>query len=145
MAGVCSAERKTTEPEPSLRNLKSSPSPVQSLVFLLIAGLAIAGWFYGWHWKRVATAGKPIPRTPVEGFTQEEKVIVELQDQISALTEENDSLHKRIRDLEGTGTIEAKPKPPGEVGGPPSLESIVLPSSSGGPALPAPPQKIETH
>jgi hypothetical protein len=121
-----------------------SPSPVQSLVFLLVAGLAIAGWFYGLHWKRVAAGGKPIPRNPVEGFTQEEKVIVELQDQISALTEENDSLHKRIRELEGTGAIEAEPSPAGEVGAPPSLESIILPSSNG-PALPALPQKIETH
>lgn len=122
-----------------------SPSPSQSLVFLLISGLAVAGWFYGLHWKRVAAGGLPIPRAQVDGFTQEEKVIVDLQDQISALTEENDSLHKRIRDLEGTGTTEAKPNPASEVGAPPSLESIVLPSASGGPVLPAPPQKIETH
>lgn len=121
-----------------------SLSPVQSLVLLLIAGLAMAGWLYGLHWKRVATGGKPVPRMPVEGFTQEEKVIVDLQDQISALTEENDSLHKRIRELDGTGTTEAKPVPAGEAGAAPSLESIVLPSS-GGPSLPAPPQKIETH
>ena len=122
-----------------------SLSPVQSLVLLLVAGLAMAGWFYGLHWKRLAAGGsKPIPRMSVEGFTQEEKVIVDLQDQISALTEENDSLHKRIRELEGTGTIEAKPLPAGEAGAAPSLESIVLPSSSG-PSLPAPPQKIETH
>jgi len=122
-----------------------SLSPVQSLVLLLVAGLAMAGWFYGLHWKRLAAGGsKPIPQTSLEGFTQEEKVIVDLQDQISALTEENDSLHKRIRELEGTGVTEAKPLPAGEAGAAPSLESIVLPSSSG-PSLPAPPQKIETH
>ena len=122
-----------------------SLSPVQSLVLLLVAGLAMAGWFYGLHWKRLAAGGsKPNPRMSVEGFTQEEKVIVDLQDQISALTEENDSLHKRIRELEGTGTTEAKPIPAGEAGAAPSLESIVLPSSSG-PSLPASAQKIETH
>ncbi len=121
-----------------------SLSPAQSLVFLLIAGLAMAGWFYGLHWKRIAAGGNSIPRTPVEGFTQEEKVIVELQDQISALSEENDSLHKRLRELEGSGTSEPNPKPAGEAGAAPSLESIILPSSNG-PALPAPAQKIETH
>lgn len=121
-----------------------SVSPVQSLGLLLVAGLAIAGWFYGVHWKRVATGGKPIPRTPVEGFTQEEKVIVDLQDQISALTKENDSLHKRLRELDGSGSSETIPDTAGKGGAGPSLESIILPSS-GGPSLPAPPQKIETH
>ena len=114
-----------------------SVSPTQSLVFLILFGLAIAGWSYGIHWKRIAAG---------DLFSSDEKMMVRLQDQISALSEENDSLHKRLRDLEGTEGYEAKPDPNGvaESGVLAPFEQIVLPSS-GGPSLPAPPQKIETH
>jgi hypothetical protein len=122
---------------PSFSRAVKSLSPIQSLVFLSLFGLAIAGWFYGLHWKRIAAG---------DLFSSDEKLMVRLQDQISALSEENDSLHKRLRDLEGTEASEAKQDPTGvaESGVVAPFEPIVLPSS-GGPSLPAPPQKIETH
>jgi hypothetical protein len=110
-------------------------SPVQSLLFLVFAGIAVAGWFYGLHWKRVASG---------DLFSSDEKLMIRLQDQISALTKENESLHARIRELGGAEPTEAKPDPTGGATSVAPIEPIVLPSS-GGPSLPAPPQKIETH
>lgn len=103
-------------------------TPAQSLLLLVLAGATIAGWSYGLHWKRVASG---------ELFTSDERLMIRLQDQISALTEENERLHGRIRELGGT-----EPEPPPATEGTPG--PVVLPSSDG-PSLPAPPQKIETH
>ncbi|MBL9159843.1 MAG: DUF5320 domain-containing protein [Verrucomicrobiales bacterium] len=119
-------------------------SPSQSLVFLLISGLAIGGWIQGVKWKRSAATQKPSPKTPAAGFTQEEKVIVALQDQVTALNKEVEALQKRLRELGDPLLGEPKPSPPADGSAIVPLESIVLPSSEG-PALPAPPQKIETH
>jgi hypothetical protein len=122
---------------PSFLRIVKSLSPTQSLVLLILFGLAVAGWFYGLHWKRIAAG---------DLFSSDEKLMVRLQDQITALSEENDSLHKRLRDLEGTEGAGTKPEPTGvaESGVAAPFEPIVLPSSVG-PSLPAPPQKIETH
>lgn len=121
-----------------------SLSPSQSLVFLLISGLAIGGWIQGVKWKHSAATGKPAPKTPAAGFTQEEKVIVALQDQVTALNKEVEALQKRLRELGDPMLGEPKVSPAGEGAPIAPLEPIVLPSSDG-PALPARPQKIETH
>jgi hypothetical protein len=107
-------------------------SPVQSLVLLLLAGFGLAGWFYGIHWKRVASG---------DLFTGDEKHIIRLQDQIESLTKENDSLHQRLRKLEGGEDAASSPvlSPSGEA------DPVALPAPASGPLLPPPPQKIETH
>ena len=105
-----------------------SLSPAQSLILLLLVGVAIAGWAYGLHWKRVASG---------DLFTSDETLMIRLQDQIDTLTEENKVLHDRLRERDGepeTGAAQNVPQP---------TEPVTLPSS--GPTLPAPPQKIETH
>lgn len=107
-------------------------TPVQSLLFLVLAGATIAGWAYGLHWKRIASG---------DLFTSDERLMIRLQDQISALTEENERLHGRIRELGEAEPESTTATPDGTEGSP---EPVVLPSSVG-PSLPAPPQKIETH
>ncbi len=67
-------------------------TPIQTLLFLLLVGFAVAGWLFGIHWKRVASG---------DLFTGDERHIILLQDQIENLTKENDALHLRLRRLEG--------------------------------------------
>jgi len=88
--------------------------------------LAVAGWLYGIHWKRVAEG---------DLFTNDEKLMIRLQDQIQSLTRENEALHQRIGSLTGETASEISPAP------------IDTPDSGIAPApvLPGPPQKIETH
>ena len=95
-------------------------SPIQSLVLLVLAGLAIAGWCYGLHWKRVVAG---------ELFSSDELMMVRLQDQIDALSEENATLHEKLRSFSG------EPVAPAETATP--LTPV--------PVLPSGPQKIETH
>ena len=95
-----------------------SLTPIQSLLFLLVISLAIGGWLYGIHWKRIASG---------DLFTADEKMTIRLQDQIEALSNENGELREKIK----TFTDES-----GEKGRMP-LQS--------GPELPGRPQKIETH
>lgn len=99
-------------------------SPAQTLLLLLLAGVSLAGWLYGVHWKRVASG---------DLFTQDEMRLIRLQDQIGALTEENERLHQRVRELTGGAEETAPPAPAPPLG--PAEE----------PLLPASPQKIETH
>lgn len=86
-----------------------SLSPVQSLVFLLCIGVAIAGWSYGIHWKRVASGSL---------FSTDEKLLISLRDQIEALEKNNASLREQLKqpptDPEPTGAGEgpAVPAPP---------------------------------
>ncbi|MEM6916180.1 MAG: hypothetical protein AAF491_06390 [Verrucomicrobiota bacterium] len=82
-------------------------SPVQSFVLLLLIGLALAGWLYGIYWKRVASGAS---------FTKEEKVMIQLQDQINALHEKNSRLSEEIALLKNPDGFaeeppEAKPTP----------------------------------
>lgn len=67
-------------------------SPTQSLVLLVLVGIAIGGWVYGLHWKNIASGG---------GFTRDEKVIFQLQDQIEALTQQNVELNDALREARG--------------------------------------------
>jgi len=65
-------------------------SPELIFVGLILFGVGISGWFYGIHWKQVADGNK---------FSGEEKLIIQLQDQIDALSEENQKLAGEIRKL----------------------------------------------
>lgn len=65
-------------------------SPFQILGLLLLLAVAVCGWIYGWHWKQVAIGDKP---------TQEEALIIDLQDQLDLLRDDNDRLAKRVREL----------------------------------------------
>ncbi len=64
-------------------------SPAQTLLFLVLFGLAIAGWMYGIHWKRISSGGS---------FTKEERMMISLQDQIAVLSEKNEELNKALRE-----------------------------------------------
>ncbi|MDF1741473.1 MAG: hypothetical protein P1U86_20090 [Verrucomicrobiales bacterium] len=65
-------------------------TPVQSLILLVLAGIAVSGWFYGVYWKRVASGSL---------FSPDEKVLIQLQDQISALHDQNARLQEKIAEL----------------------------------------------
>lgn len=105
--------------------MKATPE-LQILALLLLAGFGAGGWFYGLHWKRVASG---------DLFTNDERLLVRLQDQIEALTKENKALHLRLRRLEGGGgdVVPAADEPAPAVPAAP----VALPAS--GPALPPPP------
>lgn len=74
-----------------------SLSPGQTLVFLVLIGLALSGWLYGIHWKRTVTG---------DLFTQDEMLIVRLQDQIRALMEDNGKLNAKIAELQEISAAE---------------------------------------
>ncbi len=71
-------------------------SPFQILGLLLLLAVAVCGWIYGWHWKQVAIGDKP---------TQEEALIIDLQDQLDLLRDDNDRLAKRVRELSPPETL----------------------------------------
>ncbi len=99
-------------------------TPAQSLVLLALVGLAISGWLYGIHWKRVAAG---------DLFSKDERLMIRLQDQIRTLTETNANLNEQLseqRKVRAEATDEPEPVP--------------LPTEPG-PALPKRAQKIETH
>lgn len=98
-------------------------SPLQSLLLLALVGLAIGGWLYGLHWKRVASG---------DLFSNDEKLMIRLQDQIETLTAENERLREQAGEAETGGET-----PDGAETSGPAFEPA--------PDLPAPPQKIETH
>ena len=82
-------------------------SPVQNLLFLVLLGLAVAGWIYGVHWKRIASGGS---------FTKEERMMISLQDQIAVLSEKNEELNKALREAlaeeeEGQKDEKSAPQP----------------------------------
>lgn len=110
-----------------------SLTPGQSLVLLILCGVALSGWLYGIHWKRVASG---------DLFSSDEKLMIRLQDQIRSLSETNANLNEKLKayaaeeDVSGETASSANP----EAGKAPAPE---IPQSA--PTLPAPPQKIETH
>ncbi len=55
-------------------------TPGQSLALLVLIGIAVAGWLYGVHWKKIASG---------DAFSQDEKLLIQLQDQIRTLSEKN--------------------------------------------------------
>jgi len=97
-------------------------SPTQSLAFLFLLGLSVSGWLYGIYWKRVASGNV---------FTKEEKVMIQLQDQIQVLTDKNAELNEQISSLynpdsesENTAAKQAAPVTPGVTA---PFEKIELP------------------
>lgn len=81
-------------------------SPGQTLVLLLLVGLAIAGWLYGIHWKRTVSG---------DLFTKDEMRIIELQDRIRVLTENNAKLNSKIAELmneDAANDVPTLPSPP---------------------------------
>lgn len=64
------------------------------LFVLLLTSLAVSGWLYGLHWKQVALGEK---------FSPVEKQLILFQNQIEALTAENDRLAKMINLPESAG------------------------------------------
>jgi hypothetical protein len=66
-------------------------TPGQSLVLLLLIGGGVSGWLYGVHWKKIANG---------DGFSQEEKLIIQLQDQIRTLSDQNAQLIGKLHDLQ---------------------------------------------
>lgn len=104
-----------------------SLTPAQSLVLLILVGLAISGWLYGIHWKRVASG---------DLFSSDEKLMIRLQDQISTLSETNVNLNEQLK---AYADEEVDP----EEGESATVPAVEAPQNA--PVLPAPPQKIETH
>jgi hypothetical protein len=97
--------------------------------------VAVSGWLYGIHWKRVASG---------DLFSSDEKLMIRLQDQIRSLSETNANLNEQLKayadeddeDVSGEAASSANPEP-GKASAP------EIPQNA--PTLPAPPQKIETH
>lgn len=104
-----------------------SLTPAQSLVLLILVGLAISGWLYGIHWKRVASG---------DLFSSDEKLMIRLQDQIRSLSETNANLNEQLKAY-ADAEVDPKEEEPATV---PAVE---VPQNA--PLFPAPPQKIETH
>ncbi len=66
-------------------------TPGQSLALLLLVGVALAGWLYGVHWKKIASG---------DAFSQDEKLIIQLQDQIRTLSDQNAKLMSKLTELQ---------------------------------------------
>lgn len=66
-------------------------SPLQLLALLILAAAGISGWLYGWHWKQVAMGTKP---------TNDEALIISLQDQLDRLRSDNGRLMEALHGLQ---------------------------------------------
>lgn len=106
-------------------------TPAQSLVLLILVGLAISGWLYGIHWKRVASG---------DLFSSDEKLMIRLQDQIRSLSDTNANLNEQLKAY-ADEEVDPKEEVPAAV--PATVPALEAPQN--GPVFPAPSQKIETH
>lgn len=79
-------------------------SPLLLFGFLVLLAVAVSGWLFGWHWRQVASGGKP---------THDEKLIIQLQDQLDAARAENERLTGQLRSFEEGA--EATEVPPSDV------------------------------
>lgn len=76
-------------------------SPVQILIVLVLAAVAVSGWVYGWRWKQVAMGNRPMAEVTVGmEMTDEESLIISLQDQLDRLRSDNEALSRHLRELE---------------------------------------------
>lgn len=66
-------------------------SPLQLLALLILAAAGISGWLYGWRWKQVAMGTKP---------TNDEALIISLQDQLDRLRSDNGRLMEALHGLQ---------------------------------------------
>ncbi len=94
-------------------------TPGQSLALLVLIGIAAAGWLYGIHWKKIASG---------DAFSQDEKLLIQLQDQIRTLSEKNAALVKQVNGLQKEAAVE------GEVDEPEALENATPETSDSAPA-----------
>ena len=85
----------------------SRTSPATWLILLLAVATAASGWIYGLRWKQAATKINPTAVPPSNELTHEERLIIDLQDQLDALRTENQRLVTLIHEMES----ESKPKP----------------------------------
>jgi len=114
-----------------------SLTPAQSLVLLLFAGVAISGWFYGIHWKRVASG---------DLFSSEEKMMIRLQDQIRSLTETNANLNEQLKAYSEETEVTDGAVPPKIPASALEVPTVTAPVPTRlAPALPSRPQKVESH
>lgn len=76
-------------------------TPAQWLLILVLAAVAVSGWFYGVQWKQVAAGADT---------THQEKLLIDLQDQLDRMRAENERLTARIHELEKPAAEES-PEP----------------------------------
>ncbi|NNE92322.1 MAG: hypothetical protein HKN23_11795 [Verrucomicrobiales bacterium] len=72
-----------------------NPSALKILGWLTVIGIMISGWLWGWKWRQIAAG---------ERFSADEQLIIDLQDQVTRLTGENERLTAEFRKL-------SKPEP----------------------------------
>lgn len=72
-------------------------TPGQSLALLVLVGIAMAGWLYGIHWKKIASG---------DAFSQDEKLLIQLQEQIRTLSQKNTELAKQVNKLQKVAAVE---------------------------------------
>ena len=72
-------------------------TPGQSLALLVLVGIAMAGWLYGIHWKKIASG---------DAFSQDEKLLIQLQEQIRTLSQKNTALVKQVNELQKVAASE---------------------------------------
>ena len=72
-------------------------TPGQSLGLLVLVGIAMAGWLYGIHWKKIASG---------DAFSQDEKLLIQLQEQIRTLSQKNTALVKQVNELQKVAAVE---------------------------------------
>ena len=111
--------------------MNDRPAPVKNrsgFVLLLLLGLAAAsaGWFWGWHWKQVAAGQK---------FSESERIIFHLQDQIEVLETENTALRAELMRLTEPEEDEGDRDGGGEAGAGPAEKNRAKPAE---PALESP-------
>jgi len=70
-------------------------SSLQVLAVLVLIALALSGWLWGFHYKQIADGKK---------LTEEEKALIDMQDQNLRLIEENERLSAEIRRLTESGS-----------------------------------------
>ncbi len=76
-------------------------SPVQILIVLILGAVSVSGWVYGWRWKQVAMGDRPMAEVTVGmEMTDEESLIISLQDQLDRLRSDNEALSRHLRELE---------------------------------------------
>jgi hypothetical protein len=66
-------------------------TPVQWLIVLLAIAAGAWGWLYGLNWKRIAGGADT---------THQEKLLIDLQDQLIELRAENEKLRAQLRERE---------------------------------------------
>ena len=72
-------------------------TPGQSLALLVLVGIATAGWLNATHRKKSATG---------DAFSQDEKLLIQLQEQIRILSQKNTALAEQVNELQKVAAVE---------------------------------------